>query len=135
MTPTLQDVAHALALAWNRDTAYDPNDWSDGNKARGHCIVSSLVMQDYFGGELLPYVINEGSLKETHYVNKLDNGVIVDVTASQYPDPVQMRVKSVQLDGYTSIREKRLADASTRKRYEILKTRVEHVLAVKSEKV
>lgn len=129
MQPSLHDIATALEAVWNRDTAYDASDWSEENKARGHCIVSCLVVQDYLGGDLLGYAIDEKDLHETHYVNKLDNGVIVDTTASQYTHPVNMRVKPVHLKGFNSIREKRLADISTRKRYEMLKARVDNLLA------
>jgi hypothetical protein len=128
MEPTLQNIVDALQLAWGADTAYDPNDWSDDNRARGQCVVSSLVVQDYLGGELLRYSIDKETLHETHYVNKLDNGATVDTTASQYNYPVNMRVKPIQLDNFKSIREKRLADESTRKRYEILKRRVDRLL-------
>ncbi len=128
MKLTLQELSEALQASWSADTAYSAEEWSQGNKARGQCVISSLVVQDYFGGELLPYSIDEGTLHETHYVNRLDDGTIIDTTASQYRHPVNMRVKSVQLSGSTSIREKRLADASTQKRYEILKKRVERLL-------
>lgn len=128
MKPSLQNIVDTLQLAWGVDTAYDPNDWGDDNRARGQCVVSSLVVQDYLGGELLRYSIDEGDLHETHYVNRLDNGVVIDTTASQYNHPVDMRLKPIQLDGFRSIREKRLADESTRKRYEILKSRVDRIL-------
>jgi hypothetical protein len=129
MKPNLYAIIDALQAAWGEDTAYDPNDWNERNRARGQCVVSSLVIQDYLGGELLRYSIDENDLHETHYVNKLDNGVILDTTASQYSHPVNMRIKPIQLDGFGSIREKRLADISTRQRYETLKTRVANLLA------
>lgn len=60
MKPSLQNIVDALQLAWGADTAYDPHDWSDDNRARGQCVVSSLVVQDYLGGDLLRYSIDEG---------------------------------------------------------------------------
>lgn len=132
MTPTLQTVIDALQSVWSADTAYNSNDWSDDNKARGQCVVSSLIVQDYFGGELQRYSIDEGNLHETHYVNKFDNGVVVDTTASQYKQPVNMRIKPIHLDNFKSIREKLFTDESTQKRYEILKSRVERHLAATS---
>ena len=128
MDPTLQDIVHALQLAWSTDTAYNPNDWSESNKARGQCVVSSLVVQDYLGGDMLRYSVDEGDLHETHYVNKLDDGTVIDTTASQYKQPVNLRVKPIHLDGFESIRDKRLADEGTRRRYEILKNRVSRLL-------
>ena len=129
MNPSLQTIINALQLAWSADTAYDPNDWNEENRARGQCVVSSLVVQDYLSGELLRYSVDEGNLHETHYVNRLDSGVIIDTTASQYKQPVNMRIKPIHLEDFKSIREKRLADESTRKRYEILKSRVDYFLS------
>jgi hypothetical protein len=128
MQPSLHDIATALKTAWSVDTTYSANDWNEENKARGQCVASSLVVQDYLGGDLLRYSIDGKDLHETHYVNKLDNGVIVDTTASQYINPVNMRIKPIKLDGFKSIREKRLAEESTRRRYEILKKRVDNLL-------
>ena len=125
----MQMIFKALQSSWAKDTAFDPKEWSEGNKARGQCVVSSLVIQDYLGGDLVRYSVDEGDLHETHYANRLDSGVILDTTASQYTEPVTMRIKPVDLKGFSSVREKRLADNSTRKRYEILKARVENQLA------
>lgn len=128
METSLQDIVNALQSSWGADTAYDPTGWSDTNRARGQCVVSSLIVQDYLGGDLLRYSVDEGDLHETHYVNKLTSGVVIDTTASQYKQPVTMRIKPIQLDGFKSIREKRLADTDTRERYEILKNRVAQLL-------
>lgn len=128
MQPSLHDIIAALEMAWGADTTYDADGWSKDNKARGQCVVSSLVVQDYLGGDLLRYSIDEEDLRETHYANLLEHGVVVDTTASQYSHPVTMRIKPIRLDGFKSIRDKRLADISTRKRYEILKARVDSLL-------
>ena len=132
MKPSLQEITSALQKSWSADTAFDPLDWSMKNKARGQCVVSSLVVQDYFGGELIKYEVNEGSLHETHYMNKLDNGTVIDTTQSQYTKPVNLRQAHANCGNFKSLREKRLADPSTASRYAILKQRV--VIHVKAEK-
>lgn len=129
MKPDLHDIIAALQAAWAADTAYNPDEWNENNRARGQCVVSSLVLQDYLGGDLLRYSVSGEGIQETHYVNELDSGAVIDTTASQYKQPVTMRVKPVQLKGFASIREKRLADNSTRRRYELLKRRVNGVLS------
>lgn len=126
--PNIHAIINALRSSWAADTAFDPSEWSEENSARGQCVVSSLVVQDYLGGELVRYTIDEGSLHETHYANMLDGGVVFDTTASQYTQPVTMRIKPIDLKDFASARDKRLADASTRKRYEILKARVDKLL-------
>lgn len=128
--PALQELSKALQASWSADTAYNSEEWSVENKARGHCLVSCLIVQDYLGGDLISYEINTDQLHETHHMNQLPDGTIVDTTASQYTSPVNMRRKLVDIGEFTSIRGKRLADKSTAMRYEILKRQVEHQLTV-----
>lgn len=125
----LEDIVRALEASWGRDTAFDKNDWSLGNPARGQCVVSSLVVQDYLGGELMRCAVDSETLHETHYFNQLSDGTIVDTTEKQYTEPVSMEIKPVSYEGYVSIREKRLSDDDTRRRYELLKSRVSSYLA------
>lgn len=124
----LQDLMSALEASWGRDTAFDKNDWSSENPARGHCVVSSLIVQDYLGGELIGYSVKGEGIDETHFVNRLTDGTIVDTTKSQYIHAVSMTPKAVNFDGFSSIREKRLSDDDTRRRYELLKGRVDSYL-------
>lgn len=128
MKPTLQALSKALQESWGADTAYSPEEWSQENKARGQCVVSSLIVQDYLGGDLIRYEINEDQLHETHYMNRLSDGTVIDTTASQYTSHVNMKRKQVDIGEFASIRDKRLADKSTAARYEILKHRVEQRL-------
>lgn len=124
----VDELVAALHASWAADTAFDASDWSPDNPARGHCVVSALVVQDYLGGDLQRYEV-EGEVRETHYVNMLNHGAILDATGSQYDGlKVHLTPTATDLKGFASIREKRLADESTRRRYEMLKTRVQSVL-------
>lgn len=124
---TLDELIVALRQSWQPDTAFDVSDWSKENPARGQCVVSALVVQDYLGGDLQRYEVS-GAYDETHYVNKI-NGVIIDTTASQYDGLwVTLEPAEANLKGFSSLREKRLADKSTRARYERLKCRVQAIL-------
>ena len=122
--PDLDQLTHALHLSWGADTCFDPVEWSDDNPARGQCVASSLVVQDYYGGELLRYKVKGQGIEEMHYCNVLDNGTILDTTGQQYRQPVTLHPLPVNLAGFTSVREKRLAEAKTRSQYELLKNRV-----------
>lgn len=124
----LKTITEALESSWGADTAYDRNEWSLDNKARGQCVVSSLVVQDYLGGELVKCSVKGESISETHYFNKLADGAIIDTTKGQYTDSVVMKPQPVSYDGFTSIRQKRLSDDDTRERYELLKSRVDAYL-------
>lgn len=127
--PTLEELIAALRASWSAETAFEANDWSKENPARGQCVVSSLVVQDYFGGDLRRYAVS-GDKTETHYANLLESGVILDTTASQYDGlDVQLVVTPPNLKEFSSIREKCLAGESTRRRYELLKPRVAAFLA------
>lgn len=125
---TLKSLTDALRTSWRADTAYDTNDWSEQNTPRGQCVVSSLIVQDHFGGDLIRYEINEGDLHETHYANFID-GTVIDTTAAQYQQPVAMRRKDKPYDGFASLRDKLLADESTHQRYELLRERVRNLLS------
>ena len=131
MNISLELVINALHKSWTKDTCYDRSDWSEDNPARGQCVVSSLVIQKYFGGELLRYKVTGAATDETHYCNSLADGTLVDATASQYTQPMTFEALPVNLKGYATVREKRLAEESTRSRYELLLSRVETVLSMK----
>lgn len=127
----LKEIVDALEASWDSDTAYDKGDWTPENPARGQCVVSSLVIQDYLGGDLQKYAVDAADLHESHYFNKLDDGTVIDVTSKQYTFPVNLRLKPVRYEGFKSIREKRLSDDDTRRRYAILKSRVDMLLQSK----
>lgn len=127
----LNDLIKALEASWGPDTAYDKNDWSTENPARGQCVVSSLLVQDHLGGELLKCSVKGDNLSETHYFNQLPDGSTLDTTASQYTTSVSFTPDAISFDGFSSIREKRLSDDDTHRRYELLKGRVDSYLTKK----
>jgi hypothetical protein len=127
--PTLGQIVKALHKTWASDTCFVAEEWSEDNPARGQCVVSSLVVQDYLGGELRRYHVIGDGFKETHYCNILADGTILDTTASQYRTPVTLEIVPIDLKGFASVREKRLADNVTRNHYELLKKRVASYLA------
>ena len=127
--PSLQQLTAALHKAWDEKTGYcEAGVWSADNPARGQCVTSSLVVQDYFGGEIVRYEVHGKDIDETHYFNILEDGTILDTTGQQYTVPVTMRPKPVEFQGYLTLREKRLADNETSDRYYLLKARVESLL-------
>ena len=124
MSVSLKNVIDALHLSWREDTCFDASEWSPDNPARGQCVVSSLVINDYFKGDFQKYKVH-GAVEETHYCNVLWDGVRVDVTGGQYSGlAVQLYPVENDLKGFTSCREKLLSNGTTNARYEILKSRV-----------
>jgi len=120
----LEELFRALRESWGPDTCFRADDWDTDNPARGQCVSSSLVLQDYLGGDLLRFEVDAGAFTEKHYSNRLNDGTVIDATYQQYKMPVSLRYDPVALKTYPSVREKRLAEASTRSKYEILKRRV-----------
>lgn len=69
-------MASALFRAWSIETS---SLWAPDNPARGQCGVTSLVVQDLFGGEILKTRTPEGM----HFYNRV-NGARIDLTQSQF---------------------------------------------------
>lgn len=129
----IEKLSVALKKSWSVDTSYGGMATTE-NPARGQCVVSSLIIQDYLEGELVKFNVSGRDFQETHYANLLGDGTLIDTTAQQYENmDVVFRRTKIDLKGeYDSIRAKRLDDEDTRKRYEILRARVEDYLATSS---
>jgi hypothetical protein len=78
---TLNDLIEKLPDAWSTESS---NSWSAENPAKGQCSVTSLVVQDLFGGDILKTRTKGG----THFYNRID-GVRHDLTISQFAEPIQ----------------------------------------------
>jgi hypothetical protein len=116
-------LTKVLQGSWSSETSNWGGELPADNPARGQCVVSSLVVQDYLGGELVRvHAIGDG-IDEKHYFNQLPDGTILDTTGMQYKKPVTFTVSPVDLEkkGYSTVRELRLDDEDTRRRYELLK--------------
>lgn len=108
----------ALAKSWSRETSADPDRWSGKNPAWGQCAVTALVVQDYFGGELLRTAVETNGEKISHYWNKLPNGKEADLTRSQFAEGTAIP------EGEPRTREYVLSYPATARRYEILEKTV-----------
>lgn len=124
------NITSALEQAWVKKTSYCPDEWTTDNPARGQCVVSSLVIQNYFGGDIgrVEATFMDGRT-EKHFFNILPNGEVLDTTKSQYGNKVIFKESIVSLDSYVSVREKLLADSNTKERYLLLLKRVEKAIS------
>ena len=113
----LHRLPAALESSWDRETSSDPDAWDDSNQAWGQCAVTALVVQWYLGGQLCRAEVGAGS----HYWNWLKSGP-VDLTRRQFtayePGPEE-----------TAARDYVLSFPETRRRYELLLSRVETALS------
>jgi hypothetical protein len=83
----IETLRPILRAAWGADTCdpHDLPDWHPGNPSRGQCGVTSLVVQDLLGGDLiLGEVHTAGAKVGYHYWNRLPDGTEIDLTADQF---------------------------------------------------
>ena len=116
----LDNIISALKLSWSAETVYDSKDWSPENPSRGQCAVSSLVMQDYLGGEITRFDVEVDGNHEKHYANIVD-GKLIDVTREQFPDHAVFVINNPNLGEFATLRHRLLSDKDTRHRYAILR--------------
>jgi hypothetical protein len=98
-----------LKAAWSKESS---GSWSAENPVKGQCSVTSLVVQDIFGGDILKTKTRGG----THFYNSID-GVRWDLTISQFDYPIPFEDRQ-------SSREEAMADTSP-EQYEALKSRLQ----------
>ncbi|MFF8628286.1 YunG family protein [Streptomyces werraensis] len=84
---SLPDLDRAFRSCWAADTCSpdDLPDWRPDNPSVGHCDITTLVVNDLFGGDLLVAdVRRDGSPHGHHWWNRLPNGIELDLTRDQF---------------------------------------------------
>lgn len=113
-----------LQKSWTQDTSYYPNEWDSTNPSFGQCAVSALVVNDYFGGEIIwtEALLPDGQ-KISHYFNFI-HGKEVDFTRNQFPECTIIPKGIKKNKTFQTTREFILSDADTNSRYQLLKKKV-----------
>ncbi|HCT81424.1 MAG TPA: hypothetical protein DGT23_33605 [Micromonosporaceae bacterium] len=122
---SLTELDSAFRAAWDADTC-DPHDypWSADNPSRGQCGVTTLVLHDLLGGELLlGSVTLAGKQTGVHWWLRLAGGVELDLTREQFHpgEVVSEGAVVVRPDG---------PPGRCREQYELLRQRVFAALGV-----
>jgi hypothetical protein len=114
----LNILYNALKASWNADTAYK-NKWDPACPAMNQCCVTALVVQDYYGGDILSCPTK--GLGD-HFWNKIFGGEELDLTFSQFSF-----TKDIPYRDLVNIRRRKelLRGESVDKRYHLLKEQVE----------
>ena len=82
---TLTQLEHAVRESWGLDTAAEDVGWTPENPSRGQCDVTTLVIHDLLGGEVLGAdVYLDGERVEGHMWNRLVSGIDIDLTRDQF---------------------------------------------------
>lgn len=111
-----------LRKAWCRETTHPSyrGKWSVDNPSAGQCLVTALVVQDGYGGDIYSCKVGNNS----HFVNII-NERIVDKTSEQFGGTGKIKYKSGSFRKRS--RESLLKNKDVRQRYELLKARMEEV--------
>ena len=85
MTFTLAQLEAAIRESWSADTASEENEWTPDNPSCGQCDITTLVVHDLVGGDVLAAdVFLDGVRVEAHMWNRLPSGLEVDLTREQF---------------------------------------------------
>jgi hypothetical protein len=124
---TIDDLDVALHQSWIPRTDVELTElFSTGESSIGQCAVTALVVQDYFGGDILNAIVtypDNPAVSSSHYFNVID-GKEIDLTKQQFKDGVQFSKATTKIQGFNSLREYILSFPSTANRYKSLKTNV-----------
>lgn len=127
----LADQKHRLKelfkRIWSTDTCYpgSKDEWSVENPSLGQCAVTSLLINEIFGGKIL---FNK---EYHHYWNLLEDGSEIDLTKDQFGAQAQIKAEGEASRDYILYSEN-AKRSETLKRYKILKKRFEKLFFIES---
>lgn len=110
----IKNIQKVLLECYSKDLCYPKVqcDWNENNRCFGMCAITSLIINDYFGGDICKIYVDGIS----HYFNLIENN-IVDLTKDQFNHEIDYK------DYKIMDREKILTD-DTKNRYITLKARL-----------
>ena len=68
--------------------------WNPSNKCNGQCNATVLLVQEYFGGDIIEYP-NPSDDKFKHFFNRL-NGCDIDLNSEQFDSPLNYCVQNMK---------------------------------------
>ena len=115
---TLKELEKALLDSYEKELCYEQvrENWTVENKTLGMCAITSLIINDYFKGDIAKIKVDGIS----HYFNII-NDSIVDLTASQFN-------KKIDYKDYKIINREDILTEDTNNRYKKLKEKVSKVI-------
>lgn len=119
----IDQLRAALKKAWSRETSADPDRWHPGNPSWGQCAVTSLVVQDYFGGALCRGTSTKAN--GSHYWVAHPKEGVLDMTIQQFNG---LGTGDFIGDMIMRTREYVLSYPATRERYKMLRLALEREL-------
>ncbi len=110
----IKNIQKVLLECYSKDLCYPKVqcDWNENNRRFGMCAITSLIINDYFGGDICKIYVDGIS----HYFNLIENN-IVDLTKSQFN-------REIDYKDYKIIDRQKILTDDTKNRYITLKARL-----------
>jgi hypothetical protein len=132
----LERLRRALRAAWSAETSAESGSWTAENPSWGQCAVTACLVQDVLGGEILwAAATTPDGARHSHYFNRLEDGIVLDLTCDQFPAGTEFAprggcAKTSGSDGstFSTTRDYILSFPSTRYRYEQLRDKARRCL-------
>lgn len=94
-----RELYKVLCQVWSLESS---SKWTPDNPAKGQCGVTALVINDWFGGEILKTKV----AGNWHFYNRI-NGQRYDLTESQFEEPIHyMDIQSTREEAFLDTNEK-----------------------------
>lgn len=110
----IENIKEILLECYSKDLCYPKvqNEWNDDNKCFGMCAITSLIINDYFGGDICKIYVDGIS----HYFNLIEDKII-DLTSRQFNCDIDYK-------NYQIVDRKKILTDDTKYRYNVLKERL-----------
>ena len=122
----LIELEKVLQKSWSKETSACSAEWDESNPALGQCAITALIVNDYFGCDIIwaEAVLPNGK-KSAHFFNYIDNKE-VDLTRSQFPQGTVIPVGPVGVEKKKDFatRDFLFQYENKNSRYELLKENV-----------
>lgn len=114
---TMEELTEKLYSCYSKELCYPKvrERWDSNNRCFGMWAITSLIVNDYFGGDICKIYVDGIS----HYFNFIDEK-IVDLTVSQFQSKIDYL-------NYTVVTRADILTEDTKLRYHLLKSRLEGV--------
>lgn len=123
---TLDRLKNTLRVTWSGETSSTKN-WTPLNPSEGQCAVTSCLVQDYIGGDIVNVLATlPNGTTISHYYNSL-YGADVDLTRDQFPKGTTFSEPRDKKGRFETTREYCLSFMDTERRYGLLKTKFLHL--------
>lgn len=111
----IDELSTKLYSCYSKELCYPKiaDNWSVDNKYYGMCAITTLIVNDYFGGRICKIYVNGIS----HYFNLINNKII-DLTSKQFKNKINYR-------DYEIVERESILTENTIYRYELLKKKLE----------